>query len=867
MFKKYLSLSLSVVLIFCTMVSVLAVNSNANTVNTINIDGSSIIVGDVLYENNFDNETVGTLPSGWSAGHSAGEGVNKTSFGWARDDVNYPCRLNAEVVNNQSYGKVLHLNTANTDAFMALPCINTLNYVYEATIVLNTGGGSFGLANNFYDTTYNATGGLYSSVYPGSTSKSIYRYNKGGTSGEWLQSFNPSFGDKITLKIISLNGYNYLYYNDIFVAKAAWRNVANGTYDKDHPGFYSCNGNFYITNVKVNSVLTNDLSLTAMRTVVGKNKAVSVEAEFSYDKTQEIYGSFCDGDYSYNMGQNFVLGAIINVGDSDVSENLTAETNGATLIEFDNSLISQNSKNINIKYSHKIKSEDIEKIISVRPFTYINGKYFYSKGKAYSAAQLANGAYVSAVLDEEKALIKEVFDGCKDFTFSEGSKEITFTVFSDLHYIDGTYPSSVSDLNSILKRADDTNSSLVLSCGDFCNDFKGSPEITNAFLNYKKKNGELLLAHNVYGNHELELNNTMEYVTTKLTNNKNAVWGDGTVGSQPKDLYIGYYYFEQNGFRFVCVDNCYSWNPNHKNGVEVGWEHYLKGSYGEPSAAKNATRGFDEGANAKANTNIGSMGPVQLAWLEEVLLNAAEKDIPCIVVGHAGYSGLGFGGGATHDAPLVREIYKKANTNNPGTVLMSLNGHIHTDNRGWRDGVLYLDVNTVRNALWLGTGSVHYLPEHTYKYEKYDDEGNLISITDKPLNDLTMGRNTWFSQDPLSCVITLNDSGMIIIDGVESKWIYDVVPEGADESKGQRCAITSGVIWECEKYGHFEEIVIDGDHYHSECKVTDCCYVSPDYKIVPTSIIGDCNGDGKVDTTDLAVLKLYLAGVGELGPQ
>jgi hypothetical protein len=353
----------------------------------------------------------------------------------------------------------------------------------------------------------------------------------------------------------------------------------------------------------------------------------------------------------------------------------------------------------------------------------------------------------------------------------------------------------------------------------------------------------------------------MEYVTTKLTNNKNAVWGDGTVGSQPKDLHIGYYYFEQNGFRFVCVDNCYSYNVNHKNGVEVGWEHYLTNSYGEPTASINAKRGFDEGADAKGNINIGSLGPVQMAWLEEVLLDAAAKDIPCIVAGHAGYSGLGFGGGADYDAPKVREIYNKANTANPGTVLMSINGHIHSDNRGWRDGVLYLDVNTVRNAHWAASGTNHYLPEHTYKYEKYDDEGNLLSITDRPLNELTMGKNTWFSADPLSCVVTINDSGMIIIDGVQSDWAYGIVPEGADPAKGRHCAITSGVIWECEKYGHMEETVITGEYYHTKCSVTDCGYVSAQYKLPSNVVLGDCNGDGVVDTTDLAELKLMLAGL------
>ena len=131
MFKKYLSLSLSVVLIFCTMVSVLSVNGNANTVNTINVDGSSIIVGDVLYENNFDDETLGALPNGWSAGYSAGEGLGKTSFGWARNQAGFTHKLDTKVVDNATYGKVLQVSTSNVDAFMALPQINTLNYVYE----------------------------------------------------------------------------------------------------------------------------------------------------------------------------------------------------------------------------------------------------------------------------------------------------------------------------------------------------------------------------------------------------------------------------------------------------------------------------------------------------------------------------------------------------------------------------------------------------------------------------------------------------------------------------------------------------------------------------------------------------------------
>ena len=106
-------------------------------------------------------------------------------------------------------------------------------------------------------------------------------------------------------------------------------------------------------------------------------------------------------------------------------------------------------------------------------------------------------------------------------------------------------------MNAIMDRANESGSSFVLSAGDMCNDFIGSPELVEAF----KNNQHGLTVANVYGNHELEsANNSMEYVTPTLTNNKNVIWGtaDGSM-----DTNIGYYYFEENGFRIVCIDTNY----------------------------------------------------------------------------------------------------------------------------------------------------------------------------------------------------------------------------------------------------------------------------------------------------------------------
>lgn len=77
--------------------------------------------------------------------------------------------------------------------------------------------------------------------------------------------------------------------------------------------------------------------------------------------------------------------------------------------------------------------------------------------------------------------------------------KITFTVFLDMHYKKGMYLASVSDLENILHRADISNSDFVIHCGDFSNDYQGSPELIEVFLNNK----ENLPVYGVYGNHEL----------------------------------------------------------------------------------------------------------------------------------------------------------------------------------------------------------------------------------------------------------------------------------------------------------------------------------------------------------------------------
>lgn len=328
------------------------------------------------------------------------------------------------------------------------------------------------------------------------------------------------------------------------------------------------------------------------------------------------------------------------------------------------------------------------------------------------------------------------------------NKKIKFSVFADMHYKYMMYASTIEDLDAILKRADDNKVDFVIHCGDFCNDYMGSPELWNTYLNNKYG----LPVHGIYGNHELEaLNNSMEFVTPRLTNARDNVWGteDGKIG----DGNIAYYYFDMNGFRMICTDTNYSYNYETSD-----WEHNRTCSYGPPNG------------NGAGN----SLGPKQLEWLEKVLDDAAEKDLKCIVFSHDSFSGVW---GSSPDTEKVQEMFTKVNYEKPGTVLMAINGHYHRNRMAEKNNIVYLDVNTVKNGEWIPNGYEHYGEEHTFEVTEYDDEGNALSKRKESLGKVGMGKNSWFFEDPLNAIITVEDNGHIVIDGMKSDWCYNILPD------------------------------------------------------------------------------------------
>lgn len=334
------------------------------------------------------------------------------------------------------------------------------------------------------------------------------------------------------------------------------------------------------------------------------------------------------------------------------------------------------------------------------------------------------------------------------------NNKLKFCLFADFHYCKGMYSVTKGDLLKILDRAEKEKAEAIFHAGDFCNNYKVSSEVIEPLL--KNKMG--IPVCGVYGNHEIESDNCMAEVTPLITNVKNIVWGtkDGKIG----DGSIAYYYFDIKNFRIVCTDTNYSFN---KNGF---WEHNRTGSFGPPAE----------------NLFGNSLGEDQLIWLKNVLINSANEGKKCIVISHDSFSGKFRC--TSPDAERVRQIFACANEIKSGTVLMAINGHIHTNNACVLENVLYLDMNTAKNTWWQMPRDEHYTSEHTYRFTEYEN-GEPVKTYDRSYTEDYMHTHTWYSKDPLSAIVTVSEDGEITIDGKESEFVFGILPPETKHSDSE----------------------------------------------------------------------------------
>ncbi|MBO5218581.1 MAG: metallophosphoesterase [Clostridia bacterium] len=316
---------------------------------------------------------------------------------------------------------------------------------------------------------------------------------------------------------------------------------------------------------------------------------------------------------------------------------------------------------------------------------------------------------------------------------------LTFGLFSDLHYKKNTYPTAVAHLEHILDRAASEAADFVMHCGDFCNDHAGSPELIRAWLD----NPHGLDVYGILGNHDLEgRGNTLASVRRNLTN-RPVVWGTENAG---------YFFFDRGAFRVIGLDAGYSLCES--TGL---WVHNPDGGYGAP----------------RGNAHPHSLGPAQLAWLEEILTDAASNGLHCLIFSHASASPAW-----RHysDADALHELFVRVNARRAGTVFAMFNGHYHTSHAACVDHVLYYDVNAVISGAWRWNEAHHYAPGHTYRFTDYDAAGNPLGSRERPLIEIGEAITSWFYNDPLSAMVTVSDDGRIRVRGAKTSWMHGILP-------------------------------------------------------------------------------------------
>lgn len=316
---------------------------------------------------------------------------------------------------------------------------------------------------------------------------------------------------------------------------------------------------------------------------------------------------------------------------------------------------------------------------------------------------------------------------------------LKFLAFADSHYRKGMYRTSVEDIQKILRRAHEENVDFVIHAGDMCNDYRRSPEFIHAYLN----NPYDLPVYGVFGNHELESENTMEFVAPRLCN-REVHFGVPLYN----ETVAGHWYADIKGYRLIGLDTNFVYR-----------ERDLKRVWERKTDLYNPSGTFIDDC----------LAPAQLEWLYHSIDEARALGLKVITVSHAALADLSFE--CCPDAEHVQNIFAKF----PKTVLLAINGHYHTDHCEVHGGVCYFDLNTAINGCWEPQSAPHYAADDTFPFTEYDPDGNPLSTTSFCYNDLMQGWNTWSFEEPLSAIVTI-DENRISIKGSKTRWSCGVVP-------------------------------------------------------------------------------------------
>ncbi|MBO5480179.1 MAG: hypothetical protein J6A63_03200 [Clostridia bacterium] len=731
-----------------------------------------------------------------------------------------------------------------------LPALGTVNFAYVVDVKVMSDSGSFGLVSDIHKQTSTSESAMHSLVYVNdATNTGIYQYTAEKEEHISQQYNNPvrvlghsvKQGDVCTLALYYIDGMAYFYVDGNLAMQSY---VYQNTIDHDIVGLYVNGADIVVKSVSVkkfalkgvsSGLYIEDVSIrySDAEGFIDRKGSFGLRYFASVDKTNEIYR-----DAMLEYGNDVEFGMLFIPTDYlSNNEKLTKDTPSVIETSF-TTVYAQTPDKLTFAASLlDIPLDDLDRSFTARMFMRkMSGnewEYTYSKDSAsHDLVTVANifyeelEEYVETYAENmETSEIIESADKARerlDAIFGENENycggnvgRVKFSVFADFHYKENMGVSTIADIHQMMKKAVDNKADFIIQMGDFNNDAVGGPELYKAYL----ENAYDMPAYGIYGNHELEGNDAfMEFVTPRLTNRSDEVtWGteDGKMRAE-----VGYYYFDVNGMRMICLDTDYYFNTQ-----KQAWEHVLPegatrtdiyrnpdgtAMYFDKTTGEEVPAGTANATTKSAASRIHSVGDVQRAWLTKVLDDAIEKKLPCLVFMHAPASGISTWSNQGGDRAEVRAIFKAANAKRAGTVMMVLNGHAHTNHLEMAEDILWMDVNTVHNGYWMSADSItskygdyashwHY-DSKTMKFnvENYDKDGNFLGYTAVDMDQqysskgLKQGKQTWYFDQPLSAIVSVSASGRIKVQGMETNWLYNVAPVVVDN--GTQTQISSGTF-------------------------------------------------------------------------
>lgn len=716
-----------------------------------------------------------------------------------------------------------------------LPALDTISYAYTVEVKVLSDSGSFGLVSDISAETSTSESAMHSLVYVNdATNTGIYQYTAINEEHYAQQYNNPvrvmgksvKKGDTCTLALYCIDGTAYFFVNGNLATSSA---IYQNTIDHDVVGLYVNSADVVVKSVNVKKLSIKGVSdgLYIEDVSIRYSDAdgfIDTDGSFglryfaSVDKTEEFYQeAMLEYGNDVEFGMLFIPTEYLSEG-----EKLTKDTPSVVDAPF-TTVYSQTETKLTFAVSLlDVPLDDLDRSFTAR--MYMRDKndgaweYTYSKDmlsrdlvtvanafyddledyvEAYAGDEMETNKIVETA-DKARARLDAIFGENENY-YGGNAARVKFSVFADFHYKENMGVSTIADIHQMMKKAVDNKTDFIMQMGDFNNDAVGGPELYKAYLENQYDHP----AYGIYGNHELEGSGAdMEFVTPRLTNRSDAVtWGtqDGKMSSE-----VGYYYFDVNGMRMICLDTNYYFNTQ-----KQAWEHVLPygatktdiyrnpdgtAMYFDKTTGEEVAAGTANAVTKSAGSKTHSVGDVQRAWLTTVLDDAVEKKLPCIIFMHAPASGIEGWSNQGGDRAEVRKIFNAANAKRAGTVMMVLNGHAHTNHLAMSEGILWLDVNTVHNGQWLSAANItanygnyadhwHY-DSKTMKFdvENYDDEGNFLGYTTVDMDQqysssgLKQGKQTWYFDQPLSAIVTVSSSGRIKVKGMETSWIHGVAP-------------------------------------------------------------------------------------------